>query len=295
MKFTDFCREHHIAHVTSGEHHHTRDGWVQIDCPFCGSGSGKYHMGYSMAHAYFHCWRCGPQKTGDVIAELIPGKTSGAAYHLFNNAVDKDHTRATKRKAVGKLKTPKGIKPMGVRHRRYLKSRGFNPTTIEKLWHVQGIGLHSTLAWRLWIPFHHLGEVVSWTTRTISKNNSYKYINASLEQEKYRSAELLYGEDYCRHAIVVCEGPTDAWRIGPGAVATTGIGFIGEQVDRVSRYNKRLICFDAEPAAQKRAERLCKMLEVMPGETFNIQLDSGDPGDATKREVKQIRKAAFGE
>ena len=35
---------------------------------------------------------------------------------------------------------------------------------------IFGIGIAPRLQWRIWIPIHYHGEIVSWTTRSLSDN-----------------------------------------------------------------------------------------------------------------------------
>jgi hypothetical protein len=58
---------------------------------------------------------------------------------------------------------------------------------------------------------------------------------------------------------------------------------------------RRVIVFDNSVQAQLRADKLAEQLMVFPGETYTINLDSADPGEATEREIKQLRKFVFGE
>ena len=114
-----------------------------------------------------------------------------------------------------------------------------------------------------------------------------------MDQEAVNHKTLIYGADFCRHAIVVVEGPLDTWAIGPGAGALCGTGFTRAQVLAISRFPVRAICFDALPDAQKTARELCNLLRVLPGETYNVVLDSKDPGEAlttNPRELRQLRK-----
>jgi len=74
---------------------------------------------------------------------------------------------------------------------------------------------------------------------------------------------------------VICEGPVDAWALGPGGVATCGVGYTAAQRAAASRYPVRVACFDSEPDAQQRAEVLCAELSVMPGQTMLWRLESG--------------------
>ena len=135
---------------------------------------------------------------------------------------------------------------------------------------------------------------MSWTTRAIGES-SYKYISAKSEQEAMNHKSLLYGEDLALNSIVVVEGPLDAWRLGPGAVATLGVNVTAAQILRISQYPFRSICFDSEPSAQRRARKLANQLSIFPGKTSIIQLDAPDPGEACPKEVKRLRKAVFAE
>lgn len=173
-------------------------------------------------------------------------------------------------------------------HKEYLEKRGFNSAELKRLWRLKSIGLASKLAWRIFIPIHFNNETVSWTTRKIGDNGA-RYISAKSTEEIVSAKTLLYGEDYIQQSLIVCEGPTDAWRIGPGAVATMGISYTKEQVSRISKYPQRVICFDSELEAQKRARKLCNDLESFPGKTLNVVLDSKDPGSASYEEIQELR------
>jgi DNA primase len=87
------------------------------------------------------------------------------------------------------------------------------------------------------------------------------------------------------------EGPLDVWRIGPGAVCTCGTAFTRTQLARAVRFPVRAVCYDNEPTAQRRARKLVKQLEVFPGKTMLIQLESGkDPGSADESELCEMRR-----
>jgi len=187
------------------------------------------------------------------------------------------------------VEMPLGVGTLRGPHIAYLKDRGFDPKELVKLWNLRGIGPFSNLPWRLFIPIVHEGWTVSWTTRAIG-DSSLRYISARPDQETMALKNILYGADYVRHSVVVCEGPTDAWKIGPGAVATLGTQYTAGQVDWIGKCSVRAICFDREPAAQKRARQLASRLELFPGRTEVIELESGsDVADAEQAEVDQIR------
>jgi len=286
MNIIEILKEYNIT-IAPSNHHHSTTGWVNIDCPFCGKDSHGWHMGLNLEYGYASCWRCGSKRLIETVMEL-----TGLPYNKVKKILgDLETEHFEKPKPLGRLVLPSGIKELHSAHKKYLYNRGFNWQKIKKLWKIFGIGIAPRLQWRIWIPIHYHGEIVSWTTRSISYNpNITRYISAGENEEAVPHKELLYGEDFARHAIIVTEGPIDAWRIGQGAVSTFGSGYSQAQLLRISKYLIRAICFDNEYEAQKRARKLVNDLSVFPGETFNILLDSKDPGEATPQEIKRIRK-----
>lgn len=165
---------------------------------------------------------------------------------------------------------------------------------MKRLWCLQGIGIAARLSWRIYIPIHYQGEVVSWTTRAIGKHVQPRYLSAGPEQESVSHKSILYGGDYVRNAVIVCEGPTDVWRIGPGAVATLGTSYSRSQMLEISKVPIRAVCFDMERPAQKRATKLVEELRAFPGLTMRIELETAnDVADADEDEVAEIRRAVL--
>lgn len=244
-------------------------------------------MGYNLAGGYCNCWKCGFFNTVKVFMQLT-GEPYNKARLLIGDVVKE---RGFEVQTTGTLVIPKGVGPLKSVHKNYLISRGFDPEEVSRIWGVQGIGLQSKLAWRLFIPITYLGEPVSWTTRSVHAEADVRYVSAAPNQEAMKHKRLLYGEEYCKkHCVIVHEGPIDVWANGPGSVCTCGVGVSREQVRRLSKYLRRVICFDSEQGAQERARQLCDMLEPFPGETFNITLDSKDVATAPKRDIRKIRK-----
>jgi len=242
-------------------------------------------MGYSLAGRYVNCWACGPH---GLVETLVAA--SERPWREIKALLGDLASKPVPERPRGTLILPKGVGPLLPAHVKYLKRRGFDPDEIIKVWRVQGLGLVPDLRWRLFIPIYHQGEVVSWTTRSISDTHSLRYRSAGLLEESLPHKELLYGEDYVRHCVLVQEGPLDAWRIGPGAVATCGTGFSRAQVNRLSRFPVRVVCFDNEPEAQKRARQLCDLLEVFPGETYNVRFSAKDASRSSEREIRRLRR-----
>lgn len=282
MNFEDLLSSYGVPYQTEGKH--CRDGWLQLDCPFC-APMGPLYLGYNKQGGYFNCWRCGPLSVIGTLTALTKERHS----ELKRLIGGLERVRSPKIKITGTLKLPKGRKPLRSVHKQYLRSRRYNPEEIVRLWRIEGIGLASKLSWRLFIPIIYHGDVVSWTTRACRDDVDARYISASLTDEALPHKQLLYGEDYVRHTIIVHEGPLDVWRTGPGAVCTCGTGYSQAQVRRIARYARRVICFDNEPKAQQRAKLLCDMLDPFPGETFNVTLEGKDASASTDLEIDRLR------
>ena len=288
MTLADILRELSIEFREPGEHHHATQGRLQVDCPWCSPRSGKFRMGLR-PNGPAACWSCGFHQLANSLVELS-GSPWREVKQLLSEA-DSDRRDDSRAERRGKLVLPDGLGPLLPAHIAYLRNRGFDPRRTQKLWNLQGIGPAAKLSWRIFVPISLDGEVVSWTTRKVGPGDGFKYWTARPDQEKVSSKDVLLGEDFCRHAVVVCEGPFDAMRIGPGAVATLGTVVSKSQAARIAKYPTRVVCLDAEPDAQRRARKLCGDLEAFPGTTVNVVLESAkDPGDASRKEIKELRR-----
>jgi len=289
MNIIDVLSELNIPHCKPGEHHHVRDGWVGVDCPYCPpsyGGKGKWKMGIEISSGRTNCWTCGGKNLIQVLSEI-----SNSQYQSIKGLVSDIKFRRlipTGIKSYGVLQKPKDVKPMEEVHREYLRNRNLNPESIERLWNVQGIGLSHQYKWRLFIPISLNGEEISWSTRSIG-NVPNKYISASPSQERIHFKNSLYGIDLVRSTIVITEGPSDVWNIGPGAVCTYGLNYTPQQVSLMIRFPHRVVCFDNSVDAQRQASKLCVTLSMYQGRTTNVCLDAKDPGSADKREVTLLR------
>lgn len=289
MHFEDVLNEHNIPIAPEG-HHHVRADWIGFDCPYCSPGSNSFRMGFNINSKAINCWNCGPQQLTQTLIDIL-----NIPYHDARTITDKlfrNHIRTIKEfKHTGKLILPKNIGSLLAAHRKYLKSRGFNPDRLITDWGIQGIGIASRYSWSIFIPITSQGKVVSFTTRKIANGRGFRYDSAKSEVEKIPHKHLLYGEEHCKHACIVHEGPTDAWATGPGAVATFGTAVTDAQFARLITYPKRIICFDSLPDAQTQARILCDRLEAFPGTTINVELESAkDAAKASKKEIRQLRK-----
>jgi len=292
-----FLSDQRIVYRVYGEHHHVaKPQWVQIDCPFCSPKSSRFRCGVNVHKLYCNCWHCGGLSLEKVLSELTGlsyreirlriGLARSGRKHPSDSRISPSESKEIK----NKIKIPIGVGPLLKPHKEYLLSRGFDPHQVEILWGIKGIGIAPKLAWRIWIPIIHEGRAVSWTTRAIGIHQK-RYISARNDEQELSPKRILYGEDYCRMSIVVTEGPTDVWRIGPGAVATMGLSITEEQLFRIAKYPLRVIALDNEKEAVKISEKVARRLKPFPGETIVVCLESGkDWGEADPQEVQELRR-----
>lgn len=275
-----------LDYKSHGEHEHVCAGWLGLDCPLCTPDSQHYRLGVALDSGSCSCWVCGPQSFPYMLSLLTRQSTeswkvrlSGVWTHDF-----------AKVEAAGSLVKPHGVGPMQGPHRRYLEGRRFDPDELEDVWAVQGIGMAPRLCWRLYVPVYVEEREVSWTTRALCDWTT-RYVSARPSEEAMRHKDVLGGEDLTEGVVCAVEGPSDAWRVGPGAVWTFGAKVTNAQVWRLSRYARRLVCLDGEGEAQESARRVCGMLSGLPGETVNVVLESAkDPGGAAEWELKELRR-----
>lgn len=278
-----------VTYFDESGHHHARGGWVQIDCPFCGKGSQRFHMGFNKQRGSFSCWRCGFHPTVATLQAL--GIDRKEAIRWAKAYIDTSFPVKTSQRR-GKLVIPRGLQSLKdvSPALQYCRKRGLCLKDLVNMWEVQAFGVAVQYSWRLFIPIHYKGEVVSWTTRSLKSDAEKRYLSASQDHEIYNHKHLLYGEDLCSFACVVVEGPVDVWKFGAGACATFGTSYTREQLLKLASYPLRVVCYDSSNAAQAAAQTLIDELSVFEGETYNVVLDAKDLGEASEREIRKLKK-----
>lgn len=175
-------------------------------------------------------------------------------------------------------------------HRKYLKRRRLDPDELSDLWGFKGVGVSHEYQWRIVIPTTLEGEVVTWTTRTIDDTVEPRYKSAPADRERVSVRDVLFGEDFCRHAIAVAEGHLDAVTVGPGMVATGGTGYSDAHLLRIAKYPVRIVSFDNTPDGHKRADKLVRELSVFEGETVKATCSGKDWNSSSDSDVREIRR-----
>lgn len=286
MQISEILDQFQIDYRRAGETRHVREGWLGVVCPWCDTGQGNYGLGIHLESQACTCWKCGKHSLAHYLLQV----TQAQPQEIYKLLRDREWILPKKATTKGKLVLPEGLGDLLPQQRDYLQKRGFDPDEICELWGVRGIGLASRLQFRLFIPIYLDNSIVSWTTRSIAPDCVIRYINAGTGEESFPRRKCLYGANNAKETAIVVEGPTDVWAIGPGAVATMGLMYSKAQVRAISAFSTRVICFDREPAAQRRANSLCEQLDCLPGETYRVVLSGKDPASSPRSELRELRR-----
>ena len=298
MKVEQLFKDLRIEYITEGNKHCT-EGWLNVHCPFC-KGSQNYYRGFHMETGACNCWRCGPRSLDKTIAKLL-GTSEEYAKEVKlkygGKGKRKTKRRSNKKQKVNdnikEVKLPTGTRPLTKKHKDYLKNRGFDPEDLENKWALQGtrnVGLYKN---RIIAPITYKGELVSYQGRDITDSQDLRYKACPRNEEKILHQEILYGYDIAdKKTAIVVEGIADAWRMGPGTVATFGLGCSHGQFKMLLEFERLFIMRDFEdPQAQMEAQKLATSLDTMNKEVEIITVEGfSDPGSLPDEEVTHIRR-----
>jgi DNA primase len=89
--------------------------------------------------------------------------------------------------------------------------------------------------------------------------------------------------------VILVEGITDVWRLGPGAIATFGIAFTKEQIKLLKQFEEVFIWFDSDRNAQRQADRIAQYISALGKEAEIINVGGyEDPASVPQKEAKKL-------
>ena len=285
----------------SSEDRHYRDGWINIECPFCSGDNPGYHLGWEEDGNHFNCWRCGGHRTSTTVAKLLKVTEKVAKHILRQYKVGRTITKEAKvtiRKKAHRL--PSNTEPLSARHKNYLIERGFDPDYLEQKYGLLGTGPVSSLdninfKFRIVAPIYWNGKQVSFQARDITDRNKLKYITCPKDRELVFHKDILYGKTpFLTDTGIIVEGITDVWRFGDYSLATFGIEYTHTQVRLIATMFKRVaVIFDSETQAIIQANKLVGELKFRGVNAWRVSID-GDPGEMKQTEADALIKYIIG-
>lgn len=284
-------QDYHIVFATHG-HKHTREGWIQVSCPFC-TGSEGYHLGFSIEAQIFNCYRCGRHTKKETIKALlnISWRESTEIIQRYETDKTKNKYKSNKQYSAKPTQLPMEAKPLQQEHIEYLEKRNFNPQEIIDKWEILGTNHLGDYKKRIIIPIFYDGELASYQGRDITGKQLEKYKACRIPEEYVHHKDLLYGIDNVPHdKIIVCEGVMDVWRLGYGAVCTFGVRYTKKQLLSMMQFNEVAIMYDMDAPGITAAQNLSNELNLIGKKSFIIEYTGHDPDTASTGDLEEIKK-----
>ena len=290
------ARAHGWDFVTEGVKQ-ARPGWVQFRCPFPSCASSGYTLGFNIGAAYFNCYRCGWHAISDVfVAYGVNTQDIGPLIRSHFDPNTSVRTSAVQPVSEHVL-LPKTARKCLKTHISYIQQRKLHATTTISLWQLLGTSAYDKkYPQRIVAPITLDNRLVSFQTRDITGRSKRPYLTCPKSNEVVHHKHTLYGVDSVPgNTVIVCEGIVDVWKLGPGAVATFGVGFKLEQVAMLAtRFKKIVIAYDPDPAGKIGAEKLGCELDLFDVDVSVMLNLPCDAGDMTEKQKRKFLKHAIG-
>lgn len=255
----DLIAEQGVEIIDKG--HGVSRGNFNIKCPFCGAADGGHHMGINLDRGWWGCWRNvehrGKSPVRLMVAILgkpvwevrrILGLHSGPQLDTFRDVRERLERRAgaapedeVKRAAsLEPYKEFRQFKPDAASERfwQYLHSRGFTGSTAQGIIDLFKLSyaIRGDYRDRVILPFSYQGAIVTWTGRSIHKDERLRYRDLEQEHSVLYKNEVLYNYDGAARggrALIVLEGPFDVVK-GEWAGARYGVHCVGLGTNNIS-------------------------------------------------------------
>ncbi|MBE6583209.1 MAG: DNA primase [Ruminococcaceae bacterium] len=132
------------------------------------------------------------------------------------------------------------------------------------------------------------GDIIAFGGRTLNNDKSEaKYINTNdtpVFNKRRNLFALNYAKNSCSDQMILCEGYMDVISLhGAGftnAVASCGTAFTPDQARLMKKYTKSaIICFDADEAGQRNADKVFKLLSEVGLEAKLLKVENAKDPD----------------
>jgi len=301
----EYLDEQGIDYVMGGKN--VGQGWVELNCFFCGTDP-SYHLGVNAGGGnYFSCWVCGEK--GDVIVfiqrledcsfpvavEILKRHQKGVVArpdvvrgdHLERGGVT---ARAVLPAKFEYIKVGREPEPV----RRYFEQAGLDLSLCQK--YRVGYVWSGEYQHRMVVPIYLDGRVVSWQAIDVTGKARIPKLNCPKDRAIIQTGHLLYGVDGLgSDQVILVEGVKDKWKLGDDALALFTKQWTVQQLNLLFRRarDKRLkVLLDLD--AVRDGEGLARELLDRWDQVQFVELEEGDgfkdPGEFPQEFVDRVIK-----
>lgn len=250
---------------------------IGFDCPKCGPGRKKFHLGVNLKKRVWHCFKC-----------TFSGHFGGGIKLI-------EKPKLVQREVTARIR---GFRRLNLSNKsvlKYLRTRGLSYKRARRLgW---GTCTDQRYKDRLIIPIFEDKEITFFVARSINGGNP-KELSPKKDEGWAQRSEIIYGIDRIQtptRQIVVVEGIFDAEHLnylGYTAVSILGSHISEVQVGKIlsKRPEEIAILLDADDAGYKgTAQAYSLFLRRFRGRLLRgVPTEGQDPDDMTPEQLKNI-------
>lgn len=281
----------------------------RVNCRFCNDTRHRLYVNHLWyEHPWLaHCWNeteClkNPDNRRIFEGELL-FKLAGSPVRIKNPGPPESDDPSVSVPAPGFVRELSRVERS---HRavEYLRARGFDPGYLSDVFAVgvcDGSQRYPAMSGRIYIPVFDSDRMVGWQGRfpydpprnPLTGKPDWKALGATKYYNRpgFRKSKYLYGPDcdWGLPYVVLVEGVTDVWRIGPAARAYLGIEMSQQQralvANRWGRPGHVVVCMgdgEAHSNNERQATLLQDTLARLGARVVRVTLPPGqDPGGLT--------------
>jgi hypothetical protein len=278
-----------------GGSENTSADFISIQCPNPLCHDEKNHCGINPDELYFNCWVCGEKGNINQIIKWIEDCNWYEVRSIISEFQIDDIIEEPEPKRIIRPRNIKNRLPSGCSkefpklHYNYLKKRNYDPDYLINKYDLYATQFTGKYRYRVIIPYYLNGQIVTYSGKDITGKSEIPYKHCKKEESILHPKQMLYNIDNCKSTCAVLEGVFDVWRIGDGAVATSGIEFTDEQVDMLIGYGFKRIIVVYDHGAEEHGYRLAKQLSLVVPEVLQVELLRGDPDTLPQEDIEYIR------
>lgn len=288
-----YLQSRDVEYWTSGKNVST--GWTNIQCRYCTDHSN--HLGINPDGVAFNCYICGESGFVTKLIKEIDNCTWSQAGRIYNSFLLKPEDQEAEQLPVVRptqIKLPNS--PLPKKAKNYLKKRRFDSEQLITKYNLKFGGMVGPYKFRIIIPFYLNHKLITFTSLDFTDSQKSKYKHQRIEDAIIDPARTLYNIDTVRDKMILVEGVTDVWRIGPGCCSTQGKLITEEQINLILRKNIKevLVMFDSD-AIDKSKEVAFQLNGVISSVEYIEYKDlwEGDPDNLPDKVVEILRKEFF--